>query len=325
MSHHFGLGAPNVSPEDMRNYALCSALVDAGTLIKEGIVQAAHESANTQRKIASQNRTANYANTKMMVDAILNGSSYVERGLLQIASELRYSNILTERRDLETKIRSIEDWLFDKGFLKDFYKTAELGEKIIPFVNETYFYFLEKTCLIELSKNEKEEALSVCSVVELQEKLKAAKNELCRCSLNMMCHPIITLAYLISKNGIGMSKFNFYIAGTQYEWSVDSMEDSIEYQRQDNKIIYDFGEYKIVFERLFDSYYTKLTFEEALHHLIQVATNFEKWDGRREELKVRLEWETFFAELNMHIAMYNLRVLAQSLEAFKRQTQLEKL
>lgn len=304
-------------------YAIRNAILSAGLYISDAIACSTVEDVNGAKEIASENRKENYANTKMMVDAILSGSSYVERGLLQIASELRYSNVLTERRDLEAKINSIEDWLYDKGFLKDFYQTAEMSKKIVPLVNASHIPFLEEICRNKLSEDDNRELQKGCSAEEFQRKLEVTKNELCKYSMNMMCHPLVTLAYLISKNSIGQTGLNnFYIGGTSYKWPIYSRSYTLRWQ--DSERVFDFGEYEIVFKKQENICYAELTFEEALRHLVHVATEFEK-TSCLEKIKVRLEWESFFAELNMHIAMYNLRVLAQSLEAFKRQKQLQLL
>lgn len=317
-----GLGSPHPSPEMMRDNSLYTAIMSGNLESKDNIVTAAVLSIIAQKGIATDNRYANHANTKMMVDAILGGASYVQQGLLQIASELRYSNILTERRDLETKIRNTEDWLFDKGFMKDFYQTAELSGKIIPFVNASHFCFLDRVCQINRRKIEHVMFKSGWSEEDVKKDLQASKKRLCRFSLNMMCHPLVTLAYLISTNGLLFDSGKISIAGLSYDWEPNDHK----IQNCGNEIICDFGERKIIFKKkiIFNSpyYVTRLTFEDALPNLIQAATNFEN-DFGCCNIDTKLEWIAFFDELNMNIAMYNLRTLAQSLESFKRQKRLE--
>ena len=316
---YMGLGAPFVSPEDMRNFNLCSAIQEAGIYVADAIKQAADKSCNVRKEIAEENRKSDYANTKLMVDAILSGSSYIERGMQQIASELRYSNILTERRDLETKIKNIEDWLFERGFLKEFYQTTKLYEEVIPFVKGNYYYFLNEILKID----SKLIYISKDNIEKVKRALEELKNQLCEFSLNMMCHPLVTLAYLISRNGLRATDITYSICGTNFEW--EGSWSTLKTKRNENGHIHDFGEYEITFKKVAVIpekyvYIADLTFEEALKHLIHVAKEFERND---EKLDVRLEWDAFFAKLNMHIAMFNLRMLAQSLENFKRQKQLE--
>lgn len=56
--------------------------------------------------------------------------------------------------------------------------------------------------------------------------------------------------------------------------------------------------------------------------LERFSMDFEK-ESIADGPSALLRWSHFFDELNMHIAMYNLRILSQSLESFKRQKQLE--
>lgn len=74
--------------------------------------------------------------------------------------------------------RNMEEWLFNNGFLKEFYQTSEFAKEIIPYVKMSHYHILENIC-----------------------KTEEDVNELLALSLNMLCHPLFVLAYLASKNG----------------------------------------------------------------------------------------------------------------------------
>lgn len=318
------------------------ALGHLGDDIKSGLIDGFKSLNKSQEEIASANRELNRENNRELVEAILNGTSYIAKGLLQIASEMQRNNTLTERRDLETKISRIENWLFEQGFLKEFYQTAELEKKYIPTVKSTYFYFLDNMFSATMGVLNEERVNSTQLDFEtflkqisqreggfpkykqeLEEKLglNELKSEFCTFCMHMLCHPLVALAYLISQNGLVLREHltamdKFYIAGTDYGWEVDVLSCN------KDGLTYDFHTHKIVFKNNGYSLNAKLNFEEALYHLVYIATHVEEHEFPILLVDIKLEWENFFSNLNLNIAMHNLRMLSQSLENFQRKKML---
>ena len=144
-----------------------------------------------------------------------------------------------------------------------------------------------------------------------------------------MCHPLFVLAYLVSKNGIKVAKGEkgwLEIRDTNYTFSPTWYG---EYQRfdEDNNPLrgwyYKYNDFQLDFPKK-NRWIARLTFKDAFHYFEHMATGFDE-GGETETAEKLLNWSQFFDELNMQIAMYNLRVLSQSMESFKRQKQLEML
>ena len=304
-------------------------------IIAQSIFDSASLISYTQERNATKNREQSFINTKWMVDGILSGSRIIENGLRQIASELYYTNIITEKRNLETKINSIEEWLFTNGFLKEFYETADLSQTI-PYVKNNFGRFLSYICGCRKSDIESYRDKDLNSVYkQLIAKNGGIKQELTAASMITMSHPLVILADLITKNGLCYKRDNgdnFRIGSTHYSYKNNEIIDHNSKRLwidADYTLQFEYGSSKIVFkcnDNILQKieYYTFPSFKEALEYLIQIATNFEE-KNKKEVLAERLEWDNFFSEINMKIALNNLRILADKLESFKRQKMLDML
>ena len=311
-----------------------SAII-GGAIIAQSILDSARLISSTQEEEGIKNRKQSFINTKWMVDGILSGSRIIENGLRQIASELYYTNKIAEKCNLETKINSIEEWLFTNGFLKEFYETADLSQTI-PYVKNNFGRFLSYVCGCRKSDIESYRDKDLNSVYkQLIAKNGGIKQELTEASMITMSHPLVILADLITKNGL-CYKFdngdNFRIGSTRYSYKNNEIIDHNSKRLwidADYTLQFEYGSSKIVFkcnDNILQKieYYTFPSFKEALEYLIQIATNFEE-QNKKEVLAERLEWDSFFSEINMKIALNNLRILADKLESFKRQKMLDML
>lgn len=324
---------------------IAKSIEGAGMCVQDGILKGAQELAAKLdaacRETTAERIAADYKTTQMAVEAVLSGCKYVEQGLHHIANELSRSNVLTERNGLERQIHELEEWLFDKGFLREFYETTNIEGEFIPFVNASYYYFLNAVYIPRMKVDEKEDFRKIkgeAAQSELERITLQSKESLKALAKRMKCHPIIVLAYMLFKNKLELYERPdaciFRIAHTTYtikaSWVVSGFDDIKNLSEQEMEVL--FGEQRLVFKLKTKStdIYKKTwelemkSFQEALDFLFQVAMKYESVYG--EGFCVTppewLEWGEFFDQLNMTIAMYNLRVLKQRLEKFQRDKRL---
>lgn len=310
----------------------------AGETISSGIIEAGKTMAD-----ATINSNMTIAST------ILSGTHVIATGLEKISSEFERQTKFKELSSLKDRIGEDENWLYEHKILKKFYEEVNLKVKYtsaiepnieaIPFL-ATICQSRHKDIFADFFIN-KEDAYNWETILQ----------EYC---LSQKCEPIHYIIDLLSKNGVMFCEaenykgcyvqrpfympvfskayhmgFDIddlgtaYIVGTGYSLKTigrpalwfDNYEviGRVEIPVEDEK----FPQFNSITKTAMKSTLTQEKAEEVIAQLISLC----KEDTICE--RDRLSWINFYHKLNSEIAFDNLRILANELEIYVRNSKIQ--
>ena len=315
------------------------------TVVAGAISVASYRVANAILVGSSKVANANQAAGHEIASGIMKASAQINQGLVAIASELEQQRIFNEGMELSKRIEGLENWLYERGKLAEFYRIlSEESDKFFYPVPTKYISVLSAIC------GGKQENINV----------------LMQNALLYNCHPLVYVAVVLERRKLvidasrtdiesprGPWDFGISIDGTSFSWRNEGL---LKNGKCDN-----YDEYRQILKSSDVSVLNEL---QKLYHctkftLTDMAFCFEKDGSVRGErfgnvalAKVLLSeeqieqyvvalaemyenpiylpseneilnWKLFFHKLNIHIAMDNMRTLFQELSAYVRKMMIE--
>ena len=242
-------------------------------------------------------------------NSIINASSLLYSGLHEIADEMAKQNKIFEWDNLKNRIRYSEEWLYNKGYIKEFYSKTNLAQKYKAEIKPSFIELLAFVCKKIPYLNDSEDNDDLIHILQTE-------------SLVNYIHPIYILQQLI----IGSKGFERGNKTFEYNKDIPNPYPCIK------KVSCHWVKKPYFYFPEFDSYQKDLSKLTSFNHNLdlnpeEVFNVILKANEKLSETwllstETKFKWLNFFKHLNVEIAFYNLRMLDSYLENFKRKKML---